>query len=275
MKPPEWLTVLRGTSPLIVSVPHAGTDIPPDIEQRFQSPWLARKDTDWYVDLLYDFVEGLGGTIVHTAISRSVIDLNRNPSGESLYPGLATTGLCPTETFDGEKLYQDGKEPDAAEMATRCATWFEPYHAALQTEIERLRDHHHRVVLYDAHSIRSVIPRLFEGQLPHINLGTNNGASCMLDLRNVVEKHCRSTPFTFVSDGRFKGGWITRSFGRPLLGVHAIQMELACRAYLPEQLGPVGPDDWPPAYSEDWANPIRDVLRDVLVHVTDWAGRTP
>jgi formiminoglutamase len=273
MMHPDWLTVKRGSSPLIVSVPHAGTDIPDEMEPRFVSPFLARKDADWYVDQLYGFVEDLGGTVVRTSISRSVIDVNRDPSGASLYPGRATTGLCPSETFDGETLYLDGEAPDEAEIQARRETWFDPYHAALRTEIDRLRQFHHRIVLFDAHSIRSVVPRLFDETLPHLNIGTNDGASCAADLRTLVERQARATPFSHVTDGRFKGGWITRHFGRPLLGVHAVQLELAARAYLPEPPGTVGPEDWPPAYSEDYAAPIQDVLRRLLQAVIDWAGK--
>ena len=273
MMPPDWLIVSRGATPLLVSLPHTGTEIPAELEDRYVSPWLARKDADWYVDQLYGFVEELGGTIVRTAISRSVIDVNRDPSGASLYPGRTTTGLCPTETFDGEPLYRAGAGPDAADIERRRQTWFDPYHAALRGEIDRLRLHHPRIVLYDAHSIRSVVPRLFPGTLPHLNLGTNDGTSCAPELRSVVEKRFLATPFSHVTDGRFKGGWITRHYGRPLLGVHAVQMELACRAYLAEQPGPVGPDDWPPAYSPDWAAPIRDVLLGILEHAIDWVQK--
>jgi formiminoglutamase len=274
MSTDDWLTVVPGEAPLVLSLPHTGTDIPRELLSRFVSPWLACKDADWYLELLFDFLDELGVTSVHTMVSRSVIDVNRDPTGASLYPGMVTTALCPTETFDGEKLYLDGAEPDAAEIEIRQRTWFDPYHAALRAEIDRLRQTHNRVVLFDGHSIRSVVPRLFEGTLPHLNLGTNDGASCAADARFVVENICRATPFTHVSDGRFKGGWITRHYGRPLVGVHALQMEVACRTYLAEKLGPVaGEDDWPPGYSDEWAAPARDVLRQILTGLIDWARK--
>src|SRR5579859_6224741 len=166
----SWLHIERGDTPLVVSFPHTGTDIPSDIEAKFTSPWLARKDADWWVERLYDFARDLGATTIRTAISRSVIDVNRDPSGASLYPGQATTELCPTTTFDGEPLYRDAQAPSRDEIAERRKTWFDPYHAALKAEIVRLRSLHDNIVLYDCHSIRSVIPRLFQGELPVFNL---------------------------------------------------------------------------------------------------------
>ena len=268
---PDWIEVLRGHAPVLVSVPHAGTAIPSEIERRLVSPWLARKDADWYVEELYLPLADLGVSVMRTDISRSVIDVNRDPSGRSLYPGRPTTGLCPTETFDGEPLYRDGEAPQPDEIAERQANWFDPYHAVLKGEIDRLRQHHARIVVLDGHSIRSVVPRLFEGMLPHLNIGTNDGASAAPELRFLIERFAQSTPFTNVTDGRFKGGWITRHYGRPLLGVHAVQLEIAMRAYMAEPKGPVAEEDWPPAYSEDYAAPLREVLLDLLPQIIDWA----
>ena len=180
-----WLSVERGEAPLIVSIPHAGTELGA-YEDRFVSPWLARRDADWCIPSLYDFARGLDATIVETALSRSIIDVNRDPSGASLYPGQATTALCPTTSFDGEALYPAGAAPDEAEIAERRRLYFEPYHAALAAEIARLRVPFARIILYDAHSIRSRIPRLFDGELPVFNLGTNAGASCDPALRRRV-----------------------------------------------------------------------------------------
>jgi formiminoglutamase len=259
----DWLEVHEGDQPLIVSFPHTGTEIPPDVEARLASPWLARKDADWWIHELYGFARALGATIVRTAISRSVIDVNRDPSGASLYPGLPTTELCPTTSFDGEPLYGDGG-PDAAEIAERTARWFSPYHAELQRQIERLRARHGVVVLYDAHSIRSRIPRLFDGDLPHFNIGTNGGGSCAPELAAAVERACDVAPFERILNGRFTGGWTTRRYGRPEDGVHAIQMELACRAYLDEPTGPVDAATWPVPFDAARAAACQAVLRDVL-----------
>jgi len=295
----DWLTVHRGDAPLVLAFPHTGTDIPADIEARFVSPDLARRDADWWVDKLYAFAADMGATLVRTRVSRSVIDVNRDPSGASLYPGQATTGLCPTETFDGEPLYRPGQEPDEAETEQRKARWFAPYHAALAAELDRLHRAHGRVVLYDCHSIRSVIPRLFDGELPHFNIGTYNGTTCAPALQERIARICTSHPgegrgpvgkaeetersakqlqpsqldpglrrggadgWDVVVNGRFKGGWTTRHYGRPAAGYHAIQMELACRGYLAEPVGP-DPDPWPIPFDPEYARPITDVLRRVI-----------
>lgn len=259
------IRVERGDAPLIVSIPHAGIEIPEGLGG-LRDPGLARYDADLHVDRLYAFAGALGATIVRTTISRTVIDMNRDPSGVSLYPGHTTTGLCPTETFDGAPLYREGREPDAAEIERRRGEWFDPYHAALGTEIARLRALHPRIVLYDAHSIRSVVPRLFEGALPLFNIGTNSGASCDPALTELVETICRASGSTVVN-GRFKGGWITRHYGQPAQGVHAIQMELAMRAYLDE----VAPAEWPPAWDAARAEDCITALRLVLSAAIEFA----
>ena len=263
MSAPDFIELTRGSDPLLVSIPHTGTDIPADIEAALVSPWLARKDTDWHIERLYEFAAELGATVLRTRISRTVIDVNRDPSGASLYPGQATTGLCPTTTFDGEPLYLYVREPDAAEVSRRQALYFDPYHAALGAEIARLRTRHERIVLYDCHSIRSVVPQLFEGELPHMNIGTNSGSSCDPALQQAIEAICDASPFSCVSNGRFKGGWITRRYGRPEDGVHAVQMELACRSYMSEP-AELDPTNWPATYGPLSAA-MRAVLRSVLV----------
>jgi formiminoglutamase len=257
----DWLQVHRGSAPLVVAFPHTGTDIPDEILPRLISPWLARKDADWWIDRLYDFAQDLGATTIRTTVSRSLIDVNRDPSGASLYPGQATTELCPTTTFDGEPLYHPGQAPDAAEIADRRARWFDPYHAAIETELSRLRAVHPRVVLYDAHSIRSHIPRLFDGELPQFNIGTNGGTTCDGALSDATLDVCSQSGLSHVLDGRFKGGWTTRHYGRPADGIHAIQMELACRGYMTEP-AETTPDSWPTAY--DPANALRPNLQAIL-----------
>jgi N-formylglutamate deformylase len=260
----SWLSITRGDAPLLVSLPHTGTDIPEPYASGLVSPWLARKDADWWIERLYDFAADLGATVIRTSISRTVIDVNRDPSGVSLYPGQATTELCPTTTFDGEPLYETGAAPDASAVDERRKRFFDPYHEALRTEIERLRSGHKHVVVYDCHSIRSQIPRLFEGTLPHFNIGTNNGATCAPELSATIETLCAGSEFSHVVNGRFKGGYITRSFGHPDKGVHAVQMELACRGYMKEPMGPVTEDQWPTPYDETYAAPMREVLTQIL-----------
>ena len=261
---PDWLTVVRGEAPLVVSLPHTGTAIPATYERGLVSPWLARKDADWWIERLYDFAADLDATVIRTTISRTVIDVNRDPSGVSLYPGQATTELCPTTTFDGEPLYEPGTEPKEDEIAERRVRFFDPYHATVHAEIDRLRARHATVVVYDCHSIRSVIPRLFDGILPHFNIGTNGGTTCAPSLSDAVEKICLGSGFSHVINGRFKGGFITRSLGNPRAGIHAVQMELACRGYMREPLGPVAESDWPGAYDEDYAAPMRTALALIL-----------
>lgn len=264
MTHPDWLTLSRGATPLIVSVPHTGTEIPAEIERDLVSPWLARKDADWWIDRLYDFAAELGASLVRTAISRTVIDVNRDPSGISLYPGQTTTELCPTTTFDGEPLYRDGHAPDAAEIARRRGAYFDPYHAALAAEIARVRAAHGVAVLYEAHSIRSLIPRLFDGPLPHFNIGTNSGASCHPALAAGIEAACDASGLSRVTNGRFKGGYTTRHYGQPEAGVHAVQMELACRGYMDDPAEPPTPDTWPAPYRPAQAAPMRAALTEVL-----------
>ena len=260
----EWLSIARGDAPLIVSIPHAGTQIPPDIESEFVSHWLARKDADWWVDRLYDFAHELGATTIRTAISRSVIDVNRDPSGKSLYPGQATTELCPSTTFSGEALYKKGSHPpDTTQVVARRLHYFDPYHAAIADEIAHLRETHERVVLFEAHSIASHIPRLFDGDLPNFNIGTNSGASCAQELTSTVEWVCDASPFSRVTNGRFKGGYTTRHYGEPQLGVHAIQLELAMRGYMDEP-AKLSEKNWPTPYDETRAAPMRDILRAIL-----------
>ncbi|MBB4087587.1 N-formylglutamate deformylase [Sphingomonas carotinifaciens] len=239
----DLIEVRRGDAPLVIGLPHTGTDIPAELEAAFVSSWRARKDTDWWIDELYAFGRDLDVTLVRTRVSRSVIDCNRDPSGVSLYPGQATTGLCPAETFDGEALYH-GDPPTPAEIERRRGVYFDPYHAALAAELRRLRERHKTVVLYDAHSIRSRIPRLFDGVLPHFNIGTDGGVTCDPALRDAVADICAASGLDIVIDGRFRGGWTTRHYGRPCDGIHAIQMELAMRGYLAE---PDQPDEmnWP------------------------------
>lgn len=261
---PPWLSVTQGDAPLIVSIPHTGMEIPDEVETQLVSPWLARRDADWGVDRLYDFAKDLGATVIRTAICRAVIDVNRDPSGKSLYPGQATTGLCPAETFDGEPLYRAGYKPGDLEIGLRRERYFYPYHARLAHETGRLRERHEKIVLYDAHSIRSAIPRLFEGRLPEFNIGTDSGKACGKRLTAVVEEICERSGRTHVTNGRFKGGFITRHHGDPGDGVHAIQMELAIRGYMQEPDDAPSPENWPPHYDAGFAEPMRGILKRIL-----------
>jgi formiminoglutamase len=267
---PDWLQIHRGDVPLIVSFPHTGTELPDALATQFVSPWLARRDADWWVHELYAFAQQMGATTVRTTVSRSVIDVNRDPSGTSLYPGQNTTGLCPLTTFDNQPLYRDGHGPDEAEIARRRDTWFVPYHDALAAEIARLRAQHGTVVVYDAHSIRSHIPHLFDGQLPQFNLGTNGDTTCDNALTDVVDNLCAMSGMSHVRNGRFKGGYITRHYSDIPGGVHTLQMELACRGYMHEPEA-VDEHSWPTPLDPDHAAPLRATLQQVLDACLDFA----
>jgi N-formylglutamate deformylase len=269
---PSWLELTVGDAAVMVSIPHSGTDIPASIEARLVDRWLARKDTDWWLESLYDFVPSLGVTRLRTRLSRTVIDANRDPSGASLYPGQATTELCPSTTFDGEPLYRADAAVVAGEVDERRREFFEPYHRTLAEALERLRARHERVVLFEAHSIRSRVPRLFDGELPHLNLGTNSGRSCAPELADRLARVCSASGFTHVVDGRFKGGWTTRHYGQPVNGVHAVQLEIACRAYVDEPAPPLTAANWPPPYDAGRAATLRQTLERLLRTCLDYCS---
>lgn len=235
--PQEIYELRQGSSPLLISMPHVGTRLPDDLKGAFSEVGLRVDDTDWHIAELYDFAADLGASVIRPFHSRYVIDLNRPADGKSLYPGQNTTGLCPLTTFDNLPLYRSGSEPDADEIARRLQVYWHPYHAALQAELARLKALHGFALLWDAHSIRSVIPHLFEGELPVFNFGTADGAACAPGLGEdllALARHL-APHYPAVLNGRFKGGYITRHYGQPGQQVHAIQLELAQRSYMQEQ----------------------------------------
>ena len=227
-------TLQRGDTPLLVHVPHAGTRIPAGLAGRLSGHAETLPDTDWHADRLYGFASALGAGLMVATHSRYVIDLNRPPDDEALY-STRTTGLMPLETFDGEPLYREGAEPRATEARERCRDYWHPHHRALKAELDRLRSRHGHAVLLDAHSIRSEVPALFPGRLPVFNLGSHSGRSADPSLVELAAKVLSGDPrWDLVIDGRFKGGYITRHYGRPADGVHALQLEMAQRAYMDE-----------------------------------------
>lgn len=227
-------TFTQGTLPLLISIPHLGTDIPDELQEGMADIAAIKQDTDWHLDQLYGFAHAMGASVIQAKVSRYVIDLNRPPTGESLYPGQTTTGLCPTDTFRGEPLYRTGHAPDDTEQARRLALYWQPYHQQLRDELARAKAQHGAVMLWDAHSIASELPRLFEGRLPDLNFGTADGRSCDASVIQAVVDVARTAPCTHVVNGRFKGGYITRHHGAPSAGVHAIQLEMSQRLYMQE-----------------------------------------
>lgn len=254
-------TLHRGTAPLLVSVPHAGTEIPPDVAAQLVPRALEVEDADRHLDRLYAFATDLGASLLVPRFARYVVDLNRPPGNEPMYPGRNNTELCPTRFFSGEPLCRDRRVPDDAEVARRVAAYWRPYHVALASELVRLHGLHGRAMLLDGHSIQAELPWLFEGRLPDLNLGTADGASCAPALRRqlagVLAAH---TAHDHVVDGRFKGGYITRHYGRPSDGVHAVQMEMCWDCYM------TPPHD----YDETRAATVLPVLRSLAETLIGW-----
>ena len=252
-----------GTMPLLVSIPHDGRSIPVDIAERMTDEALRIPDTDWHVGRLYDFARELGAGVLAARHSRYVVDLNRDPEGRALYPGADNTEIVPLLTFDREPIYRDGAEPGEAEIEDRIACFWRPYHERLAAEIAGLRERHGVAILFDAHSIRSVVPRFFDGALPDFNFGTARGASADAGLAASAFRALNSAEgYTAVDNGRFTGGYITRSYGSPADGVHAIQLELSQRTYMNE----IHPFDYRP----DLADAVKPVLRGMLAAMVDW-----
>jgi N-formylglutamate deformylase len=260
---------VRGDSPLVLGLPHTGTHVPDDILDNLNAEGRLLRDTDWHIDRLHDgLIEG--ATTVRATFHRYVIDANRDPSGQSLYPGQTTTGLVPLTTFDNTPIWSDGAETDAAEIDRRARHFHAPYHAALAAEIERVKAIHGYAVLYDCHSIRSVIPWLFEGVLPDFNIGTDEGRTCDPLIEQAAFRAAAATGRTHVLNGRFRGGWTTRHYGRPADGVHAIQMELAQSSHLATEEPPF---DLNAEKSASLRKQLTDILTGIMRAAAEAAGR--
>jgi N-formylglutamate deformylase len=257
--------VVPGTTPLILGFPHVGTEVPPEIWGRLNDNGKILADTDWHVDRLYD---GLlpDVTTVRATFHRYVIDANRDPSGASLYPGRNTTGLIPETDFDGRAIWSDARSTTTTDIAERLARFHAPYHAALAAEIARVKSIHGFAILYDCHSIRSRIPFLFDGKLPDFNIGTDNRTTCAKSIETAAFATAKSAAgFTAILNGRFKGGWTTRHYGRPAEGVHAIQMELCQSTHLVSEAPPF-------AYDAAKAGVLRGHLRVILERIGNVGG---
>ncbi|WHZ09855.1 MAG: N-formylglutamate deformylase [Burkholderiaceae bacterium] len=253
----------RGTRPLLISIPHVGTHIPPQLAARLSGEARQLPDTDWHLERLYDFADALGASVLVATHSRYVIDLNRPPDGASLYPGQSVTGLCPIDSFDDTPLYPAGDVPGEAEIAARREAIWQPYHRQLAEELARIKARHGIAALWDAHSIRSVLPRFFDGKLPDLNLGTAQGDSCDPALAQKLLDIARAASgFTSVLNGRFTGGYITRHHGQPTTGVHAVQLEMTQCSYM-EEASPFG-------YLPERAARVQPHLRRMLEAVLDF-----
>lgn len=260
---PSPFSYQPGDTPLIVSIPHAGTYVPESILERMTEEARTLPDTDWHVDKLYDFANSSGASIIKGNYSRYVIDLNRPPDDAQLYPGLDTTGLCPITLFNSNPIYHAGQEPDREDINERLETIWAPYHECLSEAISEKVVTHGYALLYEAHSIRSVVPRLFEGRLPDLNLGTDDGASADKNLQSRLYDICSSSAdYSSTMNGRFKGGYITRYYGQPENGVHAVQLELTQCNYMNEV--------YPYEYLPDFAENLREVLYQLIDCLLTW-----
>jgi N-formylglutamate deformylase len=252
-----------GSIPLLVSMPHVGTDIPDDVAAAMTPAAVGRQDTDWHLVRLYEFLAGMGASTLSARWSRYVIDLNRPPENTNLYPGQDTTGLCPVDTFHREPLYLAGRAPDEQEVQRRLQAYWKPYHEQLSAELDRLLALHGAVVLWDAHSIASVVPRFFEGKLPDLNFGTADGKSCAPGLSDAIVSHALAQQqFSVAVNGRFKGGHITRHYGQPSRKVHAIQLEMCQSTYMDEEA--------PYGYRPDRAARVQGLLSNMMQAAAAW-----
>jgi N-formylglutamate deformylase len=254
-----------GACPLLVSMPHVGTHLPAKTAELMTEAARGLADTDWHVDRLYDFLRDLDASVLAATHSRYVIDLNRAPDGKPLYAGASNTELCPTTTFGEQPVYRPGAGPDEAEVAARREAFWQPYHERLRAELEAIRSRHGIALLWDAHSIRSRVPRFFAGRLPDLNFGTGGGVTAKPDLLAALEHVAAASDYTVAVNGRFKGGHITRVYGDPGAGIHAVQLELSQITYM-DEASPYG-------FREDLAAGIRPVLRELLETALDWAHR--
>lgn len=251
----QAVNVIQGTSPIVLGQPHSGTYLPENVFAQLNDHGQKLLDTDWHIPQLY---EGLlsNVTIVRANFSRYLIDANRDPDGSNLYPMQSTTELVPTTSFDGKPIWR--VQPDKQSLSERLQNYHQPYHQALQNELARVKKIHGQVLLFDCHSIRSEIPFLFDGVLPKLNVGNNQGRTCASKFSSIVEQICQqNTHYSSIINGRFIGGWTTRHYGKPDSNTHTIQMEIAQRAYLATENPPF-------EFDQQKALKLRIVLTDIL-----------
>lgn len=250
-------TFVEGKSPLLISIPHSGCIVPEGIAKRMTREASAVRDTDWYVPRLYEFVHELDASVLESHISRFVVDLNRDPEDRVLYQNYASTGVCPTHHFDGAPIYRDGFIIEDEEKSSRISQYWQPYHEQLSQKLNEIRDKHGFALLWDAHSIRSEVPNLFPGLLPELNIGTNDSSSCDVRVQGLVYEIAQYHEYSVVVNGRFKGGFITRHYGKPAKGIHALQMEISQRTYMVET---------PPEYDDILATQLQIALFEMMTN---------
>lgn len=253
-----------GHTPLLISIPHAGTALSPGLHERLSNEARSMPDTDWFVDRLYAFARDLGASVLLAKASRLVVDLNRPRDDQPLYSASQTrlmTGVLPLQCFSGAAVYHDGQEPIAAETTERLALYWQPYHDLLRDSLHQIRHRHGHAIVLDAHSILSEMPLLFDGVLPDLNLGSNAGASAHPALLGMVIESLQGCSYSLAVDGRFQGGYITRRYGQPDQQIHALQLEIAQRAYMKEL---------PPCWDDPRAKPMQTCLQNLLRSLIEW-----
>ena len=244
--------------PILLSVPHCGTNFPKDIADQYKPALIdAPDDTDWFADQLYDFAADMGMTMIAARYSRWVIDLNRDPQSKPLYTdGRIITGLCPTTNFIDEPIYRDNRnEIEPAEIQRRIGQYFNPYHNKIQELLTDLKSRHGKVLLWDCHSIRQLVSTIQKEKFPDLILGDVDGTSASPGLIETVLGVLDHSTYSVRHNHPFKGGYITRHFGKPAEHQHALQLEMTKVNYM---------DDGEVRYDKVRAGVIQDVLKKVF-----------
>ena len=253
---------IKDEVPILLSIPHCGTDFPIEVRRQFDADLIgAPDDTDWFVDHLYDFAAAMGITTIYATNSRWVIDLNRDPANKPLYTdGRIITALCPTTNFEGQPIYVDRRaEVDPGEVSRRWELYYKPYHEQIGKKLFELKNKFGKVLLWECHSIRQFVPKVFPEKFPDLILGTNDEQSADQGMIKAVLTELNNSKFSVNHNFPFKGGYITRHFGRPSEGQHAMQLEMSKVNYM---------DDSEKNYDNKRADKVREVLKKVFTTLT-------
>ncbi len=244
--------------PILLSVPHCGTAFPEELASDYKPEFVrAPEDTDWFVDTLYDFAAELGIGLIAANYSRWVIDLNRNPQSKPLYAdGRIITALCPVTTFTGQSIYKDErKEVETGEVQRRRNVYFDPYHQKIKGLLDVLKKKYGKVLLWDCHSIRQQVLTIQKDKFPDLILGDADGTSASPGLIETVLGGLDHSDYSVSHNHPFKGGYITRHFGRPSENQHALQLEMTKMNYM---------DDSEMSYDKSRAEKIRALLKSIF-----------